>query len=617
MQLAFFESLETMSTDDLVNTLQAANLAYRKGAPIMDDPTYDQVYLAELKKREPQHPYLAAVEPEPDLPTGKIRHKQPMKSTDKAYTSDEIEAFVRRVERAALKIGMDTNTIFYEINAKLDGMAAHIDGKELASRGNGLVGHDISDALTRGVAIKGHTPNGAGEIVVDKEYYNKNLAQHFTHPRNFVAGLVGSDTLSTHAQQALKDGAIHLVLFYSLPSVLCRGDQLVADVDTLCKEVFSACDYHTDGAVISVSNKDLRAELGSTSHHHCWQIAKKTKGDTAIATVEGVTWQVGRSGRITPVINIEPTDLSGATIRNVTAHHAGYIHANNIGLGAKLEIVRSGEVIPSILNIIEEGHPHQIPGQCPSCNSALSMQGDFLVCTYDACKGQRMAQLLHFFNIIGNVNLFGPKTIETLYAEGYTDLLRLYSLTHDEFLVAGYSTLQADNLIAELRRSLSEPLENWRLLAAIGIHKLGRGDSRKLLRHHAIDSLDTLKPAQLKAIPGFGEITSESIPRDLKAAWPLIKGLLDLGFNLTSDVVPSADSPIAGKHLVFTGAMEQSRDDMKEQARQLGGVVQSSVNKKTNFLVIGERVGAKKIQAAEANGTTVITEADYTQLIKE
>ncbi|MCK5726356.1 MAG: hypothetical protein KAH22_05990 [Thiotrichaceae bacterium] len=610
-----------LSTEALVAWLEAANKAYRKGEPVVSDETYDHVYYAELIKRDPKHPFLKTVEPETDLSSsGKVRHKTPMLSTDKAYTQEEITTFVERVIKHADTIDIEAKNLAFRITPKLDGMAAKYKENILATRGNGLLGNDISRNLKRGLHAIGGDNTGVGEIVIDSAYFAKYLNDQFSHPRNFVTGLIGADTLSEQAKEALQKGVIRFVPYQTLNKIDCGCDELIKDVEALCEKVENECPYPVDGSVIDVMNEAVREELGSTNHHHNWQIAKKLKGETAITTVNGVTWQTGRTGRITPVLNVETINLSGADISNVTAHNAGNIKNLNVGIGAQIEIVRSGEVIPKLLAVVKTGDDAIIPEHCPACQSKATMERDFLVCQGDECLAQMEARLQHFFQVLGNIDLFGPKTVEVLVSNQYTQLPAIYALTAKEFETMGFGPKQATNLVAQLERSRTEEVEDWRFLAAFGIHHLGRGDSRKLLKEHGLTSLIDLKEEDIVKIAGFGPVTAESIPISLQEKWENITALLALDFNLMitdQNEVVIDDSPISGKSIVFTGSMSQPRGAMKEKALSLGAKVQASVNKKTDILVIGAKVGAKKIEKAESLGTEVITEEDYLKLISE
>ena len=609
-----------LSTEELVKFLEEANAAYRSGKPIVDDSTYDQVYRAELTARDPDHPFLNTVEPEAEpesASTKKVRHLQPMLSTDKAYTQDEITAFVTRVVKFAEKLGVEESALEFRITPKLDGMAANYSNDILATRGNGQLGNDITRNLKRGLVALGGTNTGVGEIVISETYFNDNLNDQFSHPRNFVTGLIGADNLSKEAVEAMQDKVIRFVPYSQLKNELCGTEALRNDVESMCAKIETECEYPVDGSVIDVMNLDVREAMGSTNHHHNWQIAKKLKGETAITTVEGITWQTGRTGRITPVLNVKTINLSGADISNVTGHNAGNIKNLNVGIGAEIEIVRSGEVIPKLLGVLKEGAAAAIPEQCQTCDASAEMERDFLVCQNPDCGAKIEARLLHFFSVLGNIDLFGPRTIAILVDNNIKELPEIYKQEAADFEAMGFGAKQATNLVEQLSRSKTEAVEDWRFLAAFGIEHLGRGDSRKLLRVHALADLETLSSEQLIDIPGFGEITAESIPLSLATRWPIIAAMMNLGFNLLSDEpVESVESPITGKHIVFTGSMQMPRGDMQENARKLGATVQSSVNKKTEILVIGDKVGAKKIEKAEALGTEVITEAAYLELIQ-
>ena len=610
-----------MTTDELLIFLMKANEAYRNGQPIINDITYDQVYLKELQSREPNNPYLNSVEPEPDVnepSSKKVRHITPMLSTDKAYTQDEITAFVTRVVKFSEKLGIEETELKFRITPKLDGMAANFSENVLSTRGNGHLGNDITRNLQRGLVTVGGENTGVGEIVINNAYFSENLSDQFSHPRNFVTGLIGADTLSKEAIEAMQDKVIRFVPYSQLNQELCDTEKLRNNVEALCAKIEGDCEYPVDGSVIDVINPEIRESMGSTNHHHNWQIAKKLKGETATTIVEGITWQTGRTGRITPVLNVKTINLSGADISNVTGHNAGNIKNLNVGIGAEIEIVRSGEVIPKLLGVISEGEDANIPNTCPACESIAAMERDFLVCLGSECTAQIEARLLHFFNVLGNIDLFGPRTISILVENNIRDLPVIYKQQAADFESMGFGAKQAANLVEQLVRSRTEAVEDWRFLAAFGIGHLGRGDSRKLLRVHKLENLHALTSEHLLDIPGFGEITAESIPRSLKECWAVIEAMLALDFNLLSgELTPITESAITGKHMVFTGSMQKSRPEMQEQARQFGAIIQSSVNKKTEILVIGEKVGAKKIEKAEALGTDVITESDYLLLIQD
>jgi len=257
-----------MTTDELVAFLQKANEAYRSGEPIIADDTYDQVYYKALQQREPNHPFLNAVEPEADVKSKKVRHETPMLSTDKAYTQEEITAYVNRVLKFAEKLKLPLDEIQFRITPKLDGMAARYNNDILATRGNGQLGNDITRNIARGLQTLGGDNTGNGEIVISKRYFEDNLSDQFSHPRNFVTGLIGADNLSPEAIEAMQDKVIRFVPYTQLNDELCNANTLSTQAEALCAKVENDCEYPVDGSVIDVMDEQIREAMGSTNHHH-------------------------------------------------------------------------------------------------------------------------------------------------------------------------------------------------------------------------------------------------------------------------------------------------------------------------------------------------------------
>lgn len=603
----------------------ALNDAYRSGRPIVSDHRYDHEFIPELRRRFPDHPILGRVEAEPEGVFGdrKVRHPQPMLSTEKAYGRDEVERFLVRLLDGARAIGLSPSELDLRATVKLDGIAGRYDGSVLCTRGDGITGNDITRCLRRGVRFIG-SGSGHGEIVVSKSYFEENLSDYFENERNFIFGAVSADDLSPVSMEALDVGAAQFVMYSSLPSWTGTPEEFLERMESIVQELKqSSSDYAQDGIILETMNPALRDHLGATSHHWRSMLAIKERGETGSTTVESVTWQTGRTGRVTPVLNVKPIRLSGATISNVTAHHAGMLRDLGIGIGASIELIRSGEVIPKIERVLERGTV-TLASHCPDCGTALVWENGeedkFLCCPNTAgCSAQIENSLRHFFATLGAVDLFGPATIEKLNQAGVRTLQGIYQLGEEDFRRIGFGPGQSANLVRELKRSREEAIEDWRFLAAFGIRHLGRGDSRRLLLAIPLRELGLVTATSIRAIHGFGEVTSESIARELAHRWNEIDALLALGFNLTSSRKPAAEgtaAALAGKRIVFTGTMTSGdREDMENQAARLGAQVQSSVNGKTDYLVIGEKPGNSKLSKAEKLGTRVLTEAEYLALL--
>jgi len=605
------EDIET-----LVEQLKAYNDAYRRGKPLISDAEYDTL-VERLRELDPQHLFLKVVEPEAFEDKVEIRHPTPMLSTEKAYTQEQLSRFLSRVKKEAEAIGV--TEVRFLVTPKLDGLAGRDDGTMFASRGNGEVGYEISSAFRKGVVPVGGRGLGVGEIVIEKSYFEAHLAAEFEHPRNMVVGIIASDTLNEHARKALQDGKIRFVPYTQLVSWEGTAAALLENTERIIHELIQQVDYPIDGVVAEVINEDVKDYMGATSHHYRWQIAIKTKGDTAKIKVQAVTWQVGRTGSITPVMEVEPVLLSGANIRRVTAHHAGLIQKEGIGEGALIEIIRSGEVIPKLEKVLEKSDHVVIPSHCPSCRTHLVWQKDFLKCTNDKCAAQIEQRISHWFKTLGNADWFGIKTIRRLVENGYDTLEKIYAMTEPDFLELGFGPVQSQNLYKALQISQTKPVEDWRFLAAFGVPDLGKGDSRKILAHIPLDNLPDSTPEQIEAIDGFGKITSRSVAKGIQK----IRQTFDhmrMGFNIERTPllaeIQSLKTPIAGKGIVFTGKMiHGSREDMKSGARKLGAKVQAAVSGKTDLLVCGENVGSSKIEKATRLGVTIISEEDYWDMV--
>ncbi|MBN2809946.1 MAG: DNA ligase [Deltaproteobacteria bacterium] len=605
--------------EKLVTELQRYNHAYRQGTPLISDSEYDNL-VEELRGLDPENPFLHQVEPETFSGRQEVRHPQAMLSTEKAYTQAALARFIERAEKSAAENNLPAPR--FRVTPKLDGLAARDDGQVFATRGNGASGYEISSAFAKGVVPLNGRGQGLGEIVISNTYFAEHLAAHFEHPRNLVVGIINSDTLNPYAEKALQAGAVQFVPYRQLPAWQGSGAQLLNNLATIKAEPAEQTDYPLDGLVAEVDSPELQKILGATDHHYRWQIAIKSKGETAVSRVIDITWQVGRTGSITPVLEIEPVNISGATIRRVTAHNAGLVREQKLGIGAAIEIIRSGEVIPKLEKVITPAAVVSLPEVCPGCSSHLEWSNDFLKCRNPHCPAQLEQQLRHWFKTLGTADWFGLKTVARLVENGYDNLEKIYAMREKDFTALAFGPQQSLNLTQALNLSRSKEVEDWRFLAAFGIPSLGRGDSRRLLARFSLKQLvNGIAPAELAAIPGFAQLTADNISQGLAQNRDLIRHLLDLGFNLTPTPRLTAESlsshPLADKGIVFTGKMVKgSREAMEDEARQLGARVQTAVSRKTDYLVCGENVGATKSEKARQLGVAVISEAEYRKILQ-
>ena len=549
-----------------------------------------------------------------------------MLSTEKAYTAGELQRWLDRIKKAAADLNKDFATLIFRATAKLDGFAAYDDGTHLYTRGDGKRGTDISRVMQRGlqVADNGKRGLGAGEIVVKTSYFRQHLAQHFDNSRNFQASVVKEKELKEPAALAIAAGAAVFYPFVLLPAWEGSAKLLLQNTGQIVQQLLGSVDYDVDGVVIEVTDSELKQYMGATRHHHRWQLALKENLETAEVRVIQVHPQTSRSGRVNPVVEIDPTRLSGALIQRATAHHYGMVKTNGIGPGAAIKLTRSGEVIPKILEVITPATA-QLPDTCPSCGAQLIWDNDYLFCTNNTgCPAQINHTIEHFFRTLGNIDGFGPATIGKLYDHGIRDIATIYQQSSDDFEQAGFGPKQSENLVQQLLRSRNETIEDWRFLAAFGIFRMGGGNCERLLTHYKLQQIFTLTAQQIINIEGFAEKTAEVVVRELQRIQPLFEQMFQLNFNLSitpllSELQSSGKlSPIAGKLLVFSGTMQHgNRTEMQAQAKKLGAKIGKSITGKTDYLITGDKVGATKLAAANKHGVKVLTEEEYNSLLAE
>ena len=616
------EAQPTSWTDEqLIAVLEATNACYRAGFPLVEDAFYDHHLLSALQAREPDHPFLLKVEPE--IVSGKtITLPQKMLSTDKAYSITEIEKWVTRIKKAADELSIPHSDVNIRITPKLDGYAAYDDGNTLYTRGDGVRGQDITRAFTRGLAVanQGERGLGPGEIVISKQYFDTFLSDQFENSRNIQAAIIAEKKIEPSVVKAIQDEACVFYPFALLPNWTGLIDVLAEDVEARIEPIWQAVDYDIDGVILETTHPDIKAHLGATRHHHRWQIAFKVNDESAEVEVLSVTPQTSRTGRVSPVAELVPTKLSGATISRATVHHYNMVQSNGVGPGAIVQLVRSGLVIPKIEKVITAVTP-QLPDACPSCHSHLIWEADHLICpNKNDCPAQRENTLVHFFKTLGNNDGFGPKVVEKLCQNGVKHIHDIYALGPVDLMAWGFGEKTALNLVEQLNVSRSVAIEDWRFLAAFGITRLGGGNGEKLLQHHTLSELFDLTVDAMVEIDGFAQLSAEAIVEGLANVKTEFFKVYELGFNLI--VTPKlsesdlADTVLFGKQVVFTGSMTSgSRSDMEKHAKTLGAKVGKSVSGKTTYLITGDKVGANKINAARDKGVTVLTELEYLAMI--
>jgi len=610
--------INDLSDANLIEFCTIANQRYRIGSPIISDEDYDFIFINELAKRLPNHPFLKKIENEiHGFSEEKVKLPEKMLSTDKAYSWEEINKWLERITKFSSEIDYPLSDIQIKGTAKLDGFAGYDDGVKLYTRGDGNKGSDISRVFERGLCIFNDSKRGQGpgEIVVKRSYFEKNLANHFEYPRNFQASLIKEKELDNYAINAINEKAALFVPFAQLPQWLGSIEEFKSQFLDIVSKLEDGVDFDIDGVVFEIISPELKKHMGSNRKFHRWQIAFKENKEKAQVRVMSVTAQVGRTGKITPVAELEPTQLSGATIYRATGHHYGLVKEQGLGAGSIIELTRSGLVIPKINKVLKTAEV-DIPSNCPSCGYKLSWDSDFLMCfNHEECPEQIMGKIIYFFRILANNDGFGRATIQKLYSEGIRQVSDIYLLSKTKLISMGFGEKTSQNLIDQLTRSRQESIEDWRFLASFGVQRLGMGNCENLLKSYSIKKIFELSVEDISNIDGFAELTAQLIFDGLLSIKDQYKILVSEGFQLEQTILSSntnvSNNLFNTKKIVFTGTMNKSRVELEKQAKALGISISKSVSSKTDFLIIGKNVGQSKIKAAKLNEVEILTEADY------
>jgi len=610
--------ISDLSDADLLEFCKIANHRYRDGNPIISDESYDFIFLPELSKRLPNHSFLQKIEAENEgFSEEKIKLPKKMLSTDKAYSWEEINKWLERVTKFSSEIDYPLSDIQIKGTAKLDGFAGYDDGIKLYTRGDGNKGSDISRVFDRGLGVFNNSARGQGpgEIVIKRSYFENHLSNHFEFPRNFQASLIKEKELDSFAIDAIKEKAALFVPFAQLPQWLGSIDEFSIHFLDIVGQLEGGVDFDIDGVVFEVVNSELKEYMGANRKFHRWQIAFKENKEKAQVKVISVTAQVGRTGKITPVAELEPTQLSGATIYRATGHHFGLVKQQGLGAGSVIELTRSGLVIPKINKVLKTAEV-DIPVNCPSCGYQLRWDSDFLICfNHDECPEQIMGKIIYFFRILANNDGFGQATIQKLYTKGIRQVSDIYLLSKAKLISMGFGDKTSQNLIDQLTRSRLESIEDWRFLAAFGVQRLGMGNCENLLKSYSIKQIFNLSVEDISNIGGFAELTAVLIFDGLLSIKDQYETLVSGGFQLEHTLISSNDKAgnnlFSNKKIVFTGAMSNSRAELEKQAKAHGVLVGKSVSSKTDFLIVGENVGQSKIKAAKSHKVEILSEAEY------
>ena len=624
--------------------------------PTVSDGEYDKLY-DELRKLEEETGVVL-----PDSPTRRVggepikafdRHEHIARlfSLDKAVTKEELEAFSTRVEKVG-GTGVD-----YTVEYKFDGLTVCLtyDNGEFVratTRGNGVVGEDVTaqvltiKSFPLTIKYKGLL-EVRGEAVIRLsvlEKYNQTASEPLKNARNAVAGAIrnldpkitaerkpdiyfydinymgGGESISqVQAHDFLIEQGFKVFPYFKV----CKGEELVLAIEEIEKGR-KTLDVLTDGAVIKVSDDKIRELMGATDKFPRWAMAYKFEAEEVTTLVKDVIWQVGRTGKLTPLALLEPVDLGGATVSRATLNNYGDILRKDVKIGSRVLVRRSNEVIPEILGTTEHyenSQEIQKPHTCPACNTELEEVGAHLFCPNKACTPRISAKLDHFasknaMDIDGFSESTASALIEHRQVREFSDL---YRLTEDDLRsLDGFKDKKISNLLNAIEKSKKPTLDAF--IYAIGVDGVGRVAAKDLAKtFKSIERLKTVTTEELVGMENIGEITAKGITEyfldedNLKE----LDNLFSLGVTPIWEEKGDIDGVFKGELVVLTGTLTNfKRSQAQKLIEEQGGVCQSSVTAKTTLVIAGEEAGSK-LEKAKKLGIKVIDEAAFSKMLEK
>lgn len=643
-------------------------LYYERATSEISDQEFDAL-LRELQELEASHPALASADSptqhvggSPLVAFESVPHLVPMQSLDNTYSEEEVADFVRRMEKL-----LPGEKIPLTIELKIDGVAISLLYEEgtlvrAATRGDGSRGDDVTENIRTIKAIPnqltGHFPSRMeirGEVYLPKKRFAEINEERdeaglpaFANPRNAAAGSLkqlDSRLVAKRGLQALFYGfgafegaevKTQTEFLNLLGDWGFHGPDKVWSAETVDEALAAIRElegirhdfpYETDGAVLKVDILSQREQLGFTSKAPRWAMAYKYEPERARTRLREITIQVGRTGVLTPVAELDPVVVSGSKVSRATLHNEEEIHRKDIRIGDHVLIEKAGEVIPAVVAVLKENRdgsetPFVMPTHCPSCGGPVGREEGqvALRCGNPSCQAQLRRRLEHFASRGAmDIEGLGERMVGQLVEAGLVaDLTAIYDLKAETLeALERVGEKSAANLLAGIAASRERPL--WRLLFGLGILHVGATAARKLAeRYRTLDAMAAATEEDLQTTEDVGAIMAASIRRWFEN--PKVIALLEklrqagLNFGEADPHAATGQGPLKGTIWVLTGTLSVSRDEVAERIRQAGGTVSGSVSKKTTYLLAGEEAGSK-LDKARKLGVQVLGEGDLGALL--
>ena len=641
---------------------------YDEDKPEITDYEYDMM-MNRLKALEKEFPELITEDSLTQKVGGHVKegfkevvHEVPLQSLQDVFSFEELEDFNNRITNKAKE---ENEEVRYVVETKIDGLSMaleYVDGVFVrgATRGNGLIGEDVTDNLRTIKSIpkvlkKPETIIVRGEVFIGtKEFEKLNEEQEilgkqlFANARNAAAGSVRQLNSKITAERPL-DIYIFNVQKWDKNSYNSHYEQLkyleelgfnVNPVRILCKnqkEVEEAIkkigedreklSFGIDGAVVKVDSLTFREKLGTTAKTPRWAIAYKYPPEAKETILKDIVCQVGRTGVITPMAILEPVKVAGSTISKTTLHNEDFIKEKGLKIGDTVVIQKQGDVIPEVIKVVEEKRTGKeidfsMPTTCPVCGApAIRQEGEAATrCIGIECPAQLLRSIVHFVSKEGmDIDGLGYKIVEQLIEKGLIkNIADIYSLTLEEIASLKKNGKKfAGNLIDSIEKSKEQDL--FHLITALGIRQVGTKAAKVLAKKYkTMENLQNATFESLAKTDDVGEITANNIIEffSQEQTKDTLQKLSETGVNMQVHEEESLDNRFEGKTFVLTGTLEKyTRQEASDLIEKYGGKVSSSVSKKTDYVLAGEEAGSKLTKAQEL-GVKIITEEEFENIVK-
>jgi DNA ligase (NAD+) len=591
-----------------------------------------------------------------------VVHENRMYSLDNSYSKDDLQDWETKIQKVLGNVSLQ-----YTCELKYDGASISItyeNGKlsKAVTRGDGFQGDDVTNNIKTiksiPLQLKGNFPpkfDIRGEIILPFEGFEKMNQElidigetPYSNPRNTASGSLKLQDSSEVAKRPL-DCLLYFITGNNLPfTTQFEGLETARNwgfkVPTQSKlannldEVFEFINYwdvhrhdlpyETDGVVIKVNNFNHQNELGYTAKSPRWAIAYKFKSEQVITTLNSISYQVGRTGAITPVANLEPVQLAGTIVKRASLHNADQIEKLDIRVGDEVFVEKGGEIIPKIIGVAKRGaevEPTKYITHCPECQTELIRkegEAQHYCLNFYGCPPQIIGRIQHYISRKAmDIEGLGGETVALLFnnklVKDYSDL---YELKVDDVIpLERMAQKSAENLVNGIEKSKEIPFE--RVLFALGIRYVGETVAKKLAKHYkTIDALSQASVMDLILVDEIGDRIAQSVIEffENQENRTIIERLKSFGvqFEIIEKFNPNATVKLSGKTFVVSGVFQKfSRDDLKKAIEDNGGKVGSSISTKTDFVIAGDNMGPAKLEKANQLGISIISEDDFIQII--